>query len=83
MPQPDSAPAPSASVAQRGSETAVSAKLPLLLFCGAAHAQKAALADLLVKVRYCAALLLECMYVHLWVLAEFPVMPECAWKQTQ
>ena len=36
---------------QSESKEGLPAKAPLLILCGAAHAQKAALADLLVKVR--------------------------------
>ena len=38
---------------QSGSKQGLPAEAPLLILCGAAHAQKAALADLLVKVRTC------------------------------
>lgn len=37
---------------QGNDEQGLPAMAPLLIFCGAAHAQKAALADLLVKVRH-------------------------------
>ena len=47
---PDVAAAAHASMPQTDSERGLAAKAPLLILCGAAHAQKAALADLLVKV---------------------------------
>ena len=48
---PDVAASAHASMSQSGSEQALAAKAPLLILCGAAHAQMAALADLLVQVR--------------------------------
>ena len=47
---PDNAAAVHASMPQSESKQSLPAKAPLLILCGAAHAQKAALADLLVKV---------------------------------